>query len=326
MDEVADLVPDGKVALITDENLYSLYGKRLPWEPVMVLPPGEVSKDLDTVRECYGRLAEAEIDRDSFVLGMGGGVVCDVTGFVASTYMRGISFAFIATSLLAQVDAAIGGKNGVNFSGYKNIIGVINQPEFILCDPDMLDTLDKQHFLEGFAEIVKYGAIYDADFFAYLEDHAGDGLRRDKDVLRHMILHSVQAKCRIVEDDEFETGRRKILNFGHTFGHALEKVHGIPHGEAVSAGMVVAGRISVKLGMLQEQEFMRLYRLISEMGLPAEMDFDKTGMLDAIRMDKKRSGDRVGLILLEGLGRPVVREVGFDTLNGMINDLYQSGR
>lgn len=322
LDEVADLVPAGKVVLITDENLYRHYGNRLPWEPAMVLPPGEGSKDLDRVRECYERLAEAEVDRNSFVLGMGGGVVCDVTGFVASTYMRGIPFAFIATSLLAQVDAAIGGKNGVNFSGYKNLIGVINQPEFVLCDPIMLDTLEDARFLEGFAEIIKYGAIYDAEFFSYMEQHAGEGLRGKKDVLGHMILSSVRAKCSIVEGDEFEEGRRKILNFGHTFGHALEKVLGISHGEAVSVGMVVAGRISVKLGMLGEEEFGRLYRLISGMGLPAELDYDAAAMLAAIRMDKKRSGDRVGLILLEELGRPVIREVGFNALNDLVNDLH----
>jgi len=326
LSEIQELIPAEKFAIITDSNLHKHYGEQFPDVPVIVLDPGEASKNLDRIASCYDQLVAAELDRKSFILGIGGGVICDITGFIASTYLRGIPFGFVATSLLAQVDAAIGGKNGVNFKGYKNIIGVINQPEFVLCEIDMLDTLDDRELLGGLAEIIKYGAIVDRDFFTYLENNFRDGLNRDKEVLSYMVRISAQAKCRIVEDDPFETGRRKILNLGHTFGHALEKLYGIPHGEAVSIGMLMASRISVSMGLLAQEEHNRLHDLISTTGLPVSMDIDYEAMLDAIRMDKKRSGSNVGLVLLEGLGTSVVKDIPFETLNSIVYDLYQSDK
>ncbi len=326
LSEIKELIPAEKFAIITDSNLYKHYGEQFPDVPHIILDPGEASKDLNRIASCYDQLMDAELDRKSFILGIGGGVICDITGFIASTYLRGVRFGFVATSLLAQVDAAIGGKNGVNFRGYKNIIGVINQPEFVLCEIDMLDTLDDRELLGGFAEIIKYGAIVDGDFFTYLENNFREGLNRNREVLGYMVRISAQAKCRIVEDDPFETGRRKLLNFGHTFAHALEKVYGIPHGEAVSIGMLIASRISVSMGLLAQEEHERLHSLIAATGLPVSMVIDYKAMLDAIRMDKKRAGSNLGLILLESLGSAVVKDVSYNTLNTMIYDLYQPGK
>jgi len=324
--DIRDLIPDGKIAIITDSNVFRYYGDRFPDAPVIVLEPGEQSKNLDTISSVYDQLVRAELDRKSFILGIGGGMVCDVTGFAASTFLRGIPFGFIATSLLAQVDASIGGKNGVNFKGYKNIIGVIRQPEFIICELDMLDTLDEKEFLGGFAEIIKYGAIKDEKFFNYLTGNLRAALLKDKEVLKHIVSVCVRIKCAVVEADEFESGERKILNYGHTFGHAFEKVYGISHGEAVSIGMVIATEISVKTGLLGREAGDSITGLIKETGLPVSIDLDSQAVMQAIRMDKKRSGNKVGLVLLDRIGNAIVRDFDFDVVKELLNDLYKPGK
>jgi 3-dehydroquinate synthase len=324
--DIRDLVPGGKLAIITDKNVYRHYGDRFPGVPVIILEPGEQSKSLDAVSSVFDQLVQAELDRKSFILGIGGGVVCDITGFVASTFLRGIPFGFIATTLLAQVDASIGGKNGINFRGYKNIIGLIRQPEFIICDLEMLDTLDDKEFLGGFAEIIKYGAIRDAGLFNFLETNYRAALQKDRQTLEYLVSQCAGIKCAVVEADEFESGERRILNYGHTFGHALEKICGITHGEAVSLGMVSATGISVNTGLLDREEGERITGLIHDMGLPVRMDFDRQAMLKAIRMDKKRSGDRVGVVLLDRIGNAVIRDFDFTELKTLLNDLHQPGQ
>ncbi len=191
-----------------------------------------------------------EIDRTAFIVGIGGGIVCDITGFVASTYLRGVRFGFAATTLLAQVDASAGGKNGVNFSGYKNMVGMFNQPEFVICDPEVLQTLSERDRGCGLAEIVKHAAIADDGLFCYLEENVGEVLALSPPTVRRMVYDSVVIKSEIVNRDEKETGERRKLNFGHTFGHAVEKITGAPHGEAVSIGMMVAARLSARRGYL----------------------------------------------------------------------------
>jgi len=324
--DISDLIPDGKLAVITDSNLFRHYGDRFPEAPVIVLEPGEKSKSMDTVGSIYDKLVAAELDRKSFILGIGGGVVCDVTGFAASTFLRGIPFGFIATSLLAQVDASIGGKNGINFRGYKNIIGLIKQPDFIICELDMLDTLDEKEFLGGFAEIIKYGSIRDAGLFNFVSSNYRAALNRDKEMLRHIVSVCAAIKCAVVRADEHESGERKMLNFGHTFGHGLEKLYGISHGEAVSIGMVMATGLSVNTGLLKKEEGSRIIGLIKAVGLPVRKDIDGEAMIEAIRMDKKRAGDRVGLVLLDRIGHAVIRDFDFVELKKQLNDLHKSGK
>ena len=240
-------LPVGKVVVITDANVRAIYQKDFPDCDVIEIGTGEKIKTLETVQGIYQNLLAHEADRSTFIVGIGGGIVCDVTGFVASTYMRGLRFGFVPSTLLSQVDASVGGKNGVNFGGYKNIVGVFNQPEFVICDHSLLRTLPKNELLCGFAEIVKHAVIGDAGLFSYLEAHHEKALRLDDEVITKLVYDSVVLKASIVNRDEKEEGERMKLNFGHTFGHAIEKISGLPHGEAVSIGMVFLARYAFNL-------------------------------------------------------------------------------
>ena len=233
-------IPAEKAVIITDANVKHFYQKNFPPYDVITIGTGEKIKNLDTVRYIYGKLVELEADRSTFIIGIGGGIVCDIAGFVASTYLRGVRFGFVSSTLLSQVDASVGGKNGVNFEGYKNIIGVFNQPQFVICDLNLLNTLPKKEVLYGLAEVVKHAAIGDMDLFTYLDDHYQKALTLDTGVIERLVYDSVVIKSAIVNRDEKEKGERRKLNFGHTFGHAVEKTTGVPHGEAVSIGMVMA--------------------------------------------------------------------------------------
>jgi 3-dehydroquinate synthase len=319
--DVSGTISGSRLVVITDKNVSHLYRDRFPAGILIELDPGERSKSLETVNSVYGKLLDNGVDRSDFILGIGGGVVCDITGFIASTYMRGLRFGFVASTLLAQVDAAIGGKNGVDYKNYKNIIGVIRQPDFVVCDHDMLKTLEKKEFVGGLAEVIKYGAIIDSSLFAYCEDHYTEILELHPVVLDEIIYRSAINKVRFVEIDEFEKGERTKLNFGHTFAHALEKITGITHGEAVAVGMKIAVAISVNEGLLQENKAIRLRSLIINMGLPVSLDVPPAGLFEAINKDKKKRGDKIGLVLLEDIGKSVVKYFDLDRLKLIIDDL-----
>ena len=235
--QVTKLLPDdARVVILTDHNLKRLYGNEFPDFPVLSVEPGESSKSLATIGRLTERLLKLGIDRKGFILGIGGGVVCDLAGFLGSVYMRGIRFGFISTSLLSQVDASIGGKNGVNSKSAKNIIGVFNQPEFVICDHSMLATLPEGEFLSGLSEVIKVAFIRDHALIGKLDAHHDAILNREGKLIDDMIFRSVEIKKGVVQEDERESGVRKILNFGHTFGHAAESVYGIKHGIAVEIG------------------------------------------------------------------------------------------
>ena len=321
LENTGKYLPDKNLVVISDENVARFYSDFFPEGLHIVIPSGEASKSLSTVAEIYGRLIEKEIDRTSFLLGIGGGIVCDLAGYVASTYLRGIPFGFVSTTLLGQVDASIGGKNGVNYEGYKNMVGIIRQPDFVLCDPATLKTLDPAEFRNGFAEVVKYGAIFDSGFFSYLEANCKAALQHDTMVLNHIIYSGALAKCRIVEADENETGDRKKLNFGHTFAHAFEKISGIPHGEAVSIGMVMAAGLSEKLGMITKADVSRLRDLLKSFGLPVTWNGSCSDVIDIMKRDKKRGGDKISLILLDSIGNADIKEIKITELKNWIDDL-----
>jgi len=322
--DVDGLIPEGRLAIITDLNVSHLYKDSFPEGLLIEIEPGEKSKISNTVNSIYEKLLDYELDRRDFILGIGGGVVCDVAGFVASTYMRGVRFGFVASSLLAQVDASIGGKNGINLKGFKNIIGVIKQPEFIISDLNMLKTLDSKEFIGGIAEVIKYGAIMDKNLFEYCESHSREIIQMDPEVIEEMVFRSASNKVKLVQMDEFESGERMKLNYGHTFAHALEKLKGISHGEAVAIGMSIAGAISVSEGLLPEEEASRLKSLIQSMGLPVALDIDPADIHQAIRKDKKKSGNKIGLILLGKLGKSVIHYIDIDRLGSILNDLYRN--
>jgi 3-dehydroquinate synthase len=317
-------IADRKYVIITDEQVYKLYGEVFPDHDVIVISTGERIKTLDTVETIYRKFLDFELDRSSFVVAIGGGIVCDIAGFAASTYLRGIDFGFVPTTLLAQVDASVGGKNGVNFLGYKNIIGVFSQPEFVLIDFSLLKTLEKQQLGCGFAEAIKHGAIADSSLFAFMEEHADDIKNLEFKSLERIVNDSIVIKSSIVNNDEKEKGERRKLNFGHTFGHALEKTLGLPHGEAVSIGMVVAAMLSTTLGSITDSEVKRLTKLLDVFDLPITIDVEKTRLKDAIRKDKKRYGDSIKFVLLEEIGRSCIKDVHLQELEAVIDDLYLS--
>lgn len=311
---LARYLPARPPIFITDENVGARYADQFPSGPVITIGTGEGIKTLDTVQRIYAELVALEADRSCCIVGVGGGIVCDITGFVASTYLRGVPFGFVATTLLAQVDASVGGKNGVNFAGYKNMVGTFNQPQFVLCDLELLHTLPEAQLQCGFAEIVKHAAIADAAMFADLENNAQRALDLDPRIIEDLVYRSLVIKAGVVNQDEKETGERRKLNFGHTFGHAIEKVTGIPHGQAVSIGMAIAARLSLQRQMMTDRENDRLLALLAKLHLPTHMAFDRQAVLEALGKDKKREDQGVHFVLLQGLGHAVVTEIALAEL------------
>lgn len=310
-----------KAVVITDGNVRRHHGAALKGFEVIEIGLGEGEKTLASVERIYERFLELELDRSSFVVGMGGGIACDVAGFAASTYLRGLPFGFVPTTLLAQVDASVGGKNGVNFRGYKNIIGLIRQPRFCLCDFSLLSTLPEKEMRCGFAEVVKHAAIGDAALFSYLEGGWSKAFKLNRTAIEKVVHDSLAVKIGIVGKDEGEKGERMKLNFGHTLAHALEKTTGVAHGEAVSIGMVAAAGLSVKKGLMQGKDAERLEALLREIGLPVRTGADKGEIAEAMRKDKKRHGGKIRMVLLEGLGKARVGEIGLDELEAVVDDM-----
>ncbi len=308
--------------IITDKNVRRIYGKSFPQCEVIEISTGEKIKNLDTLQEIYGKLVDIEADRSLFIVGIGGGIVCDIAGFVASTYLRGVRFGFVSSTLLAQVDASVGGKNGVNFHGYKNMIGNFNQPEFVICDMNLLKTLPKREVLCGFGEIAKHAFIGNIKMCEYLEENYSRALDLDEEVISKLVYDSVVIKSTIVNLDEREKGERKKLNFGHTFGHAIEKTTDILlHGEAISVGMVVAANLSVKRGLLSKEEAKRIETLLAMLELPVTLDLDRKKMIDAIKRDKKREGGNIDFVLLESLGNAILEKISIKELEEVVFDL-----
>ena len=304
--------------IITDTNVFERWGRHFPPADVITIATGENAKTFDTVRGIYEQLLKLEADRSSFIVGIGGGVVCDIAGFVASTYMRGLGFGFVSSTLLSQVDASVGGKNGINFGGYKNIVGVFNQPEFVICDLNLLKTVPQEEILSGFAEIIKHGAIADKNLFNYLDENRDRALALDLPVIEKLVHDSVIIKSKIVNRDEKEKGERRKLNFGHTFGHAIEKITKVRHGEAVSAGMVLASELAVKKGALAVRDANRLADLLDKYGLPVRLKFDRNEVLAALRMDKKRAGGLIHFVLLSDIGKAYVEEIAIEELEALM--------
>lgn len=290
----------GKVFFITDSNIITIYGDSfLRDRDIIVFPPGEENKTLETVGEIHRQLVARGANRDSFIVGFGGGIVTDVVGFVACTFMRGVRFGFIPTTLLAMVDASIGGKNGVNLDGYKNMVGNFKQPDWILMDPGFLKTLPEREFNAGMAEVLKYALIYDRDMFM-------DLCRKDYD-LGKMIYRSAEIKAAIVEQDELEGGIRKVLNFGHTMAHAIEKCSRgrYLHGEAVAMGIRYSSAISFNMGLIDRDEMESIEKVIESLSLPLNPEgIEMDELFAAMAHDKKSTGKdgTIDEILLDGIG------------------------
>lgn len=318
LSNLGNYLPDGKVVVITEDTVWRHHRRSFPAAEVIKIAPGETAKSLETIQAIYGQLVDREVDRSTFIVGIGGGVISDIAGFVASTFMRGLRFGFVASTLLAQVDASVGGKNGVNFGSYKNLIGTFNQPEFVICDLALLQTLSEKDILCGLAETVKHALVKDADLFAFIEENVENIFTLESDVIKRLVSDSIRIKASVVNQDEREGGLRRILNFGHTFGHALEKIFQISHGEAVGAGMVIATEISTLRGLLAQSEADRIKDLLQKLKFSIQVDTDRALMLDAIRRDKKREVDGVHFVMLRSIGQAVVEKIPLEKLEAYI--------
>jgi len=312
---------DPAPVLLVDEHVLCEHQDLFEAYRCISVPSGEKYKNLFTVESMYRELVDLEADRSTMLVGVGGGLATDVAGFVASTYLRGVPFGFISSTLLGQVDASIGGKNGVNLDGYKNMIGNIRQPSFVWCDLSLLRTLARKEYISGIAEVIKYGAIWDMEFMDYLGAHMQGLLDLDMDVLKHVVSLSAEIKVDVVQKDEKESDLRRILNFGHTIGHAIEREKKLLHGQAVSMGMLMAARLSRKLGLLGKTEVDQIRDLLVSAGLPVQMDLDPEVIYQNIRKDKKKSGEHIHFVLLEGMGFTRITPIELSKLKSLIHDL-----
>lgn len=303
-----DVLPRGRVVVVTDAAIDRLYPDLLaPYKRVLI-GMGESAKTLQTVETVYRRFIELGVDRSTFVLGIGGGIVTDVTGFAAATYMRGIPFGFVPTTLLGQVDASLGGKNGVNVDGYKNMAGTFIQPRFVVCDPAMLRTLSDREFRAGLAEAVKAGIIADGELFRRIGQVSLAELRTDTDLLSAVLRSAIRVKVDLVEKDEKEAGERRKLNLGHTLAHAVEKCSDrMNHGEAVAVGMALIASAAVKLGVLTADDRDRIVRVLRGLGFELTPPVAVKRLLAEVAKDKKNENGMLHVVLPAGIGDCVVR-------------------
>ncbi len=322
---------NGRVAVITNPVVSALYGQRLDRSlkasgfsaTVIEMPDGEEHKNLKEAGKIYDALVSGRFERGSPIVALGGGVAGDIAGFVAATYLRGVPYVQVPTTLLSQVDSSVGGKTGVNHEMGKNLIGAFYQPRAVLIDPDALKTLDKRELKAGLAEVVKYGVIWDRDFFAFIEGHA-EGILGLEDEVIDAIERSCRIKADVVARDETEQDIRSVLNFGHTFGHAIEAIAGYGHyrhGEAIAIGMVLASGLSARLGLCGPEVGERVKALLVRLGLPIEAKgIDARNFIRAMRLDKKVEKERIRFVLAEDIGKVVLREVPEHELAGFLEN------
>lgn len=318
---VESVVPKRRVVVITDANIDRLYPDLVRRYEHIIIGGGEANKSLATVATIYDRLMKMGADRSTFILGIGGGIVTDISGFVAATYMRGLDFGFISTTLLGQVDASIGGKNGVNVADYKNMVGTIVHPRFVISDVEMLRTLSERELRAGMAEVVKSAIVGDAELFDYIETWAAtENLYRSAEQMQNIVLRAVRVKASIVEADEREGGLRRVLNLGHTIGHAIEKsTREVNHGEAVAMGLAAIAKAAACEGLLLQSDAERIERVLLALGLAVEPPVPMAAIMRAVRYDKKKQDNILRVVIPEAIGRCVVREMLFDDFEKMFN-------
>jgi len=313
------LIGGDHAIIVTDEHVFKHHKKKFSQWKTIVLKAGEAHKQQATVDDLLGQLITAGADRKTLLVGVGGGVVTDMTGYAASVYMRGIRFGFVPTTILAMVDAAIGGKNGVDVGVYKNLVGTINQPEFLLYDTSLLKTLPANEWVNGFAEIIKHGCIKDAAMFKQLLEHKLSDYKKDAKLLGALIRRNAMIKAEVVKADEFEQGERRLLNFGHTLGHAIENLYGLSHGEAIAVGMVAASVFSETLTGFKSTA--KVIEAFEKYGLPTNAAFDKAEVFKMLQMDKKRERTAMNYVLLEKIGKGVVKSIPINELEKFIQQV-----
>lgn len=315
-----ELLEKNKQIIITDENVYNIYKSKHWGLNTIIIGTGEKTKTIETINKVYARFLKLGIDRSYTVIGIGGGIVCDIAGFIASTYNRGLKLGLVPTTLLAQVDASIGGKTAYNLDRYKNIIGTFYQPEFIIFDSNFLKTLNKTQILCGLSETIKHALIGSMELFDFLCKNHKAIMQYDISVLKTLVYLSSKIKMQVVEKDEKESGLRRILNFGHTFGHAIERELDISHGEAVSAGMLISLRFSLLLNYLNKGTYDKIIKLFNLFDLYLSFDTNNN-IIHSIAKDKKKQGDSINFVFLKDIGNAFVKNISIKELS----DLYLTG-
>ena len=316
INQLKNLIDFSNAVFITDENVFQHHAAKFKNQNTIAIKAGEQFKVQATVDSIIQQLIQFKANRKTILVAVGGGVVTDITGFVATVFMRGIEFAFVPTTLLCLVDASIGGKNGIDVGDYKNMVGTINQPKFILHDSSFLNTLPESEWQNGFAEIIKHSAIADKKLFKELASHQLKYYHSQKTKTNILVQQNAKQKLKVVASDVYEKGDRKLLNFGHTLGHAIETNYKLSHGQAISIGMMFACKLSEKiLGFKQTAE---VENILQQYGLPTHIKFNPKKVFEILAMDKKREQNCIHFILLEKIGKAVIKKVSLDELKQSI--------
>ena len=320
--QIGSVIEKDRSIFITDQHVYDHHKKFFKGTKFIQIPAGESFKVQYIVDTIVDQLISFGADRQTTLIGVGGGVVTDITGYVASVYMRGIPFGFVPTSILGMVDASIGGKNGIDVGNYKNMVGVIRQPGFLYYDVSLLQTLPIEEWVNGFAEVIKHAAIKDAALFRDLEKNSINSYRKNKAALNDLIRKNVMIKSAVVQKDEFEGSERRLLNFGHTLGHAVENVYHLPHGHAISIGIKAACLISEE--MLNFKETARVTNLLQQYGLLIDIPVDFGKVVEIMRMDKKKTRDTMHYVLLEKLGKAIIKPIPMTHLEKLLYSIARA--
>ncbi|TWI83870.1 3-dehydroquinate synthase [Lacibacter cauensis] len=321
MEQLSAIADSHSTVLITDENVFAAHPAKFNGWKTIVMKAGEAHKIQATVDDVIRQLIELGADRKSTLVGVGGGVVTDMVGYIAAVYMRGIACGFIPTTILAMVDASIGGKNGIDVGVYKNMVGTIRQPSFLLYDVSLLESLPLKEWENGFAEVIKHAAIKDAAMFDELEQHSIVYYQSNKEALQQLIERNCLIKTKVVQEDEFEKADRKLLNLGHTLGHAIENKYLLMHGHAVTIGMIAAAKISETINNFSSAETQRLTRLIEQYGLTSSFLFDKAEAFETLKKDKKKAQDVMQYVVLNKIGEAKVMNIPLVQLKELIENL-----
>jgi 3-dehydroquinate synthase len=320
--QIGSLVEKDRCVFVTDQHIFDHHKKYFKGTKFIQIPAGESFKVQYIADQIIEQLINFGADRKTTLIGVGGGVVTDITGYVASVYMRGIPFGFVPTSILGMVDASIGGKNGIDVGNYKNMVGVIRQPGFLYYDVSLLQTLPPEEWVNGFAEVIKHAAIKDAGLFRELEKNSIGFYRKNKKALTELIRKNVMIKSGVVLKDEFEESERRLLNFGHTLGHAVENVYHLPHGHAISIGIKAACLISEE--MMSFKETARVTSLLQQYGLPIDIPVDFSKVVEIMRMDKKKTRDIMNYVLLEKIGKAVIKPIPMTQLEKLLYSIARA--
>lgn len=321
MNNFSEIFQKETTVFITDENLFNLYGDKLDGFFVIKIEPGEKVKQQETVSKIIDVILDFNLGKNGWVVGLGGGVVSDIAGFVAATYKRGCNLALVPTSLLAMVDASLGGKNGVDVGVFKNMVGTIYQPSYILFDYNFLITLPFKEWTNGFAEIIKHACIADTQMFAFLEGHDIYQIQKEKAIVAGLVERNVHIKMEIAVQDEFDKSDRQLLNFGHTLGHAIENLYNIPHGHAISIGMVAACALSEKHLGLSFEESNRVAKLLAKYQLPVDIEADYNKIFEIIKKDKKREDSEISYVFLNSIGSAATHKIPMDFLRENLENI-----